>query len=103
MADNNSKGYIEHLNTGNMSDATTAFSSGIKEYNSIKTDVENATSALFSCWKGKGKTQFEKDYATIYRQLEDIEDILYELYDALVDAQAAYISTDQELGKNLTL
>lgn len=50
-----------------------------------------------------GKNQFEKDYNTIYQQLSDIGDIMYELYDALIDAQAAYIQADEEAAKLLTI
>lgn len=49
------------------------------------------------------KAQFEKDYTTIYRQLTDIADIMYELHDALIEAEAAYIQADEEAAKMLTI
>lgn len=58
---------------------------------------------MFLKWQGEGKNQFEKDYNTIYQQLSDIGDIMYELYDALIDAQAAYIQADEEAAKLLTI
>lgn len=100
---NESMGSIRSLNTGKMESAIKTFDNGIKEYNSIRTRVEQATNKLFGHWQGKGKTQFEKDYKTIYQQLTDIEDILYELYNALVDGESTYIATDQELAKQMTL
>lgn len=96
------KGSIRELDTSKMHSAILSFESGVKEYNSIKTKVELATTELFFHWQGKGKAQFEKDYSTIYRQLTDIEDILYELYNALIDGESTYISVDQQISKKIT-
>lgn len=94
---------VNHLDTNKFESTIATFKSGIEEYNTIKSDIEKTTNALFNYWQGKGKSQFEKDYTTIYRQLTDIADIMYELYDALVDAQAAYIQADEEAAKMLTI
>ena len=48
------------------------------------------------------KTQFEKDYNVIYLCLKDISEIMYELRDALIDAEAEYIKTDEECAKSFT-
>lgn len=96
-------GSVTYLNTNKFSTTVSAFKSGIEEYNSIRLGVESTSNALFTIWEGKGKTQFEKDYTTIYQQLTDIGDIMYELYDAIIDAQAAYISADEEAGKLLSI
>lgn len=102
MGSKNTTGNVNHLDTSVFDDAITAFKEGIQKYNTIKHDVETATNELFLYWYGKGKTQFERDYRMIYRQLEDIEDIMYELYNALIDAEAAYILADEETAKALT-
>lgn len=96
-------GNVEHIDTWKFSDAVTAFDKGVVEYNDIKKDVKNATTTLFTKWQGEGKKQFEKDYNTIFQQLTDIADILYELYDEIVDAQAAYVQTDEEMAKMMTM
>lgn len=97
------EGNVNFLDTHQFSTTIQAFKEGVQEYNEIRTDVERITNALFILWQGKGKKQFEKDYTTIYRQLTDIEDILYELYNSLIDAQAAYIQADEEAAKMLTI
>lgn len=96
-------GKVKHLNTKKFESTIAAFKSGIEDYNGIKSDVEKTTNALFNDWQGKGKSQFEKDYTTIYQQLTDIADIMYELYEALIDAEAAYIQADEEAAKMLTI
>lgn len=98
-----STGTVNHLDTKKFDSTIAAFKSGIEEYNSIKSDVEKTTNTLFNNWQGKGKAQFEKDYTTIYQQLTDIADIMYELYEALIDAEAAYIQADEEAAKMLTI
>lgn len=96
-------GTVTFLDTNKFSSAISTFKSGIEEYNTIKNGVERTSNSLFANWAGKGKTQFEKDYTTIYQQLADIADILYELYDALVDAQSVYIQADEEAAKMLNI
>lgn len=98
-----SSGSVTHLDTSEFHNAITAFRSGISDYNAIRSEVEQATIALFSDWEGEGKTQFEKNYNTLYRQLSDIADVMYELYGALADAEAAYIQADEETAKMLTM
>lgn len=96
-------GSVKYLDTNEFSTTVSAFKSGIEEYNSIKSGVEKTSNTLFTNWQGKGKTQFEQDYTVIYQQLTDIADIMYELYDALVDTQALYVAADEEAGKMLTI
>lgn len=100
MADSSN---VQHLDTSKFSSTIATFKTGIEEYNRIKNGVKSTTNDLFLKWQGEGKTQFEKDYNTIYQQLSDIGDIMYELYDALIDAQAAYIQADEEAAKLLTI
>ena len=90
---------VKHLDSERFGEVIKDFENGIKEYERIIDGVKTATSTLFIYWQGEGKKQFEKDYTTIYRQLEDVSDVLYDLRDALVDAQAAYIKTDEEIAK----
>lgn len=98
-----STGTVNHLDTKKFDSTIASFKSGIEEYNSITSDVEKITTTLFGSWQGKGKTRFEKGYTTIFQQLTDIADIMYELYDALIDAEAAYIQADEEAAKMLTI
>ena len=103
MSSKSGGGSVQYLDTNKFESAISAFNEGIKEYNDSKSTVERITNTLFANWQGEGKTQFEKDYTTLYRQLTDIADIMYELYDALVDAEAAYIKADEEASKLLTI
>ena len=90
---------VKHLDSERFGEVIKDFENGIKEYERIIDGVKTSTTKLFLFWQGEGKKQFEKDYTKIYRQLEDVSDVLYDLRDALVDAQAAYIKTDEEIAK----
>ncbi len=96
-------GYVNKLDGQTLVDAITVFSNGIETYNTIRTNVEKTSTALFETWRGKGRQQFETDYLNLYQQLEDISDIMYELYDLLVEASAAYTQADEETAKAFTM
>lgn len=98
-----SSGNVKYLDTNKFSSTIEAFRSGILEYNDIKFGIEKTTNSLFFNWQGEGKKQFEKDYVVIYQQLADIGDILYELQDAIIDAQANYVLTDEEIAKSIEI
>jgi len=94
---------VEFLETQKLLDATSTIDGCLKEYREIIRKISNTTNDLLGSWEGEGKTEFEKDYNTVYQQLSDISDIMYDLYDALVDADATYVQTDEELAKGMTM
>lgn len=98
-----SQGNVQHLDTEKFANTISTLKKSIAEYNDIKNEIKVTTDTLFEDWIGEGKTQFQKDYATLFRQLTDIADIMYELYDTLVEAEATYIKADEEAAKLLTI
>lgn len=94
---------VRYLETQKLTDAANTLDGCINKYNDVVKDIVSKTDQLLATWMGEGKTAFEKDYSTIYRQLEDISEVMYDLYDALIDAAATYIKTDEEIAKNLTM
>ncbi|SDI35940.1 WXG100 family type VII secretion target [Pseudobutyrivibrio sp. 49] len=98
----NSEGNLEYLDSKAFGAAIEKFSKGVTTYNDIIEGIKTTTSTLLENWKGEGRTQFEKDYNVIFLQLKDIGDILYDLRDALISAQAEYETTDDTYAKSLT-
>lgn len=94
---------VEFLDTQKLLDAANEVDDCLKEYKEIIKRISNTTNDLLDSWYGEGKEAFEKDYSTIYQQLSDISDIMYDLYDALVDADATYVQTDEEIAKGMTM
>lgn len=94
---------VKYLDTQKLLDAANKVDKCIKDYNAIVARIRNSTNDLIANWYGEGRKEFEKDYSTIYQQLTDISDIMYDLYDALVDADSTYVQTDEEIAKGLTM
>ena len=94
---------VNHIESQRLEDAAKLLDSGIKEYINIMKEISDATNDLTSSWYGEGKKEFEKDYTTIYQQLTDVSDIMYDLYDALVNAAAAYVQADEDIAKHMSM
>lgn len=94
---------VKYLESQKLLDAANTLNSCISDYNDVISKITSKTDQLLLTWFGEGKTAFEKDYSTIYRQLEDISEVMYDLYDSLVDADATYVQTDEEIAKGMTM
>lgn len=94
---------VKYLETQKLLDAANQINKCIEKYNKIIQEISTATVALTDSWHGEGCTEFEKDYSTIYQQLTDISDIMYDLYESLVDSDATYVQTDEDIAKSLTM
>lgn len=94
---------VKYLDSQKLLDAANKINGYIKEYNEIIKRISNATNDLVANWYGEGRREFEKDYSTIYQSLTDLSDIMYDLYDSLVDSDATYVQTDEEIAKGLTM
>jgi uncharacterized protein YukE len=93
-------GNVNHLDTINFNDTMTAYANYIQQFEGIVSSVNAAASTMVDNWKGKGCSAFEKDYKQVQLNLKDISDIMYNLRDALIDAQAEYIKTESALSKS---
>ena len=96
------KGTVRYLEVDGLKDTGLSFKNSIKKFESYVGDMKKHTSTLLSTWDGKGRDQFETQFTLMERQLNDISDVLYEIYEALVDAQGAYIDADEAVGKQIS-
>ena len=94
---------VRYLDSQKLKDGALDIEKYVKEYNEIIKSISRATQNLLDSWHGDGQKEFEKDYSTIYQSLSDISDIMYDLYDALIDADSTYVKTDEEIAKGLTM
>lgn len=94
---------VKYLESQKLLDAANSVDKCIKQYNEIIKRIEFSSRNLVANWYGEGRKEFEKDYATIYQSLTDINDIMYDLYESLVDADATYVQTDEEIAKGMTM
>ncbi len=92
---------LQHVDTDAMSSARTAYDNALSAYRSRKDDFKHIIEELLDHWEGDGKAAFEKDYKLLYRQLEDLQDVLMDLRKGLIDAQETFIQTDAEVSKSI--
>ena len=76
-------GQVNHLDT-------ISFNSTINAYSGY----------ILSHWDGVGRDAFEKDCKQVQINLRDVADIMYDLRDALTNAHAEYMKTDNSLSKS---
>lgn len=90
---------VEYLDVKGITDACKAFRDKIKDFDACVVEMDNATNDALRNWVGKGRNQFETQMDLMKSQLADISEVLYEIYDALADAETAYIDEDEAVAK----
>ncbi len=93
---------IRYLEVDGLKEACLGFRNTIQQFEKCVYSMENLTSNLLDSWTGLGRNRFETEYVVIKRQLSDITDELYDIYDALVDSQATYIDADETVAKEIS-
>lgn len=94
-------GNIKSLNTEHFGQAELDARALAGNVSDLRNDMNACKNALLSNWFGEGRTAFEKCYALVAQQLGDISDEVYALYDALCDAEAAYLEADQSAATDI--
>jgi uncharacterized protein YukE len=61
--------------------------------------MNKATNNVLRNWVGKGRNQFETQMSLMKKQLDDISEGLYDIYNALVDSEEGYIEEDENVAK----
>jgi len=98
------EGSIRTLNTANFANTISAYDNHISTYQSIVADVRNAVDTVTTDanWQGLGRMEFRNDRDQVLRNLEDIQDIMASMRDALIKAYDNYKSTDSHVASEFT-
>lgn len=96
MADEN----VRKLDTSSFNETISQYAAEIKKFETIVKNVNAAADRAIDNWKGKGRDAFEVDCRQVQTNLKDISDIMYEMRDALIEAHAEYMKTDEALSKS---
>ena len=91
---------VRKLDTISFNSTINEYKNHIKKFEEIVRKVNSITDTAVKNWKGKGRNAFEKDCKQVQLNLQDISDIMYDLRDALTDAHAEYMKTDNALSKS---
>lgn len=65
----------------------------------LKQNLDNSQVNLIENWHGKGSNMFQKKYHYLAQQLKDLSEELYEIANAIRDAEDAYIQADMDAAK----
>ena len=95
MAENNKPTIM----TEKINAAHTQISKIVERYKIINSEVAKTTEKVKENWVGEGRTEFESQYNLLICKIDDFGDTLKDIYDALVNAEAEYESTDDGLRK----
>jgi len=94
-------GNVKHLDTVEFNATVSRYEAHIKEFKGIVEEVNKIGDELLENWKGKGANAFEKDSGQVKLNLKDISEIMYDLRDALVNAETEYLKSDLAMAKNI--
>jgi WXG100 family type VII secretion target len=90
---------VQYLDVNGITEAAKTFRSNIDDFNQCVIDMNNATNNVLRNWVGKGRNQFETQMSLMKKQLDDISEGLYDIYNALVDSEEGYIEEDENVAK----
>ncbi len=69
----------------------------VSEYKDVNFKVEEITHQVKENWVGKGLNEFEHQYKTLIKKIDDFGDTLIDIYEALVQAQGEYDTADDNM------
>lgn len=91
------------INTGTIYNTHRIIKSIVDDYTAVNDEVYQITKTVKENWVGKGRNEFESQYNILIKKIDDFGDTLYEIYDALVDAEAQYEEQDDSLRQSFTM
>ena len=69
----------------------------VARYKEVNLEVAAITQKVKENWVGKGRNEFESQYNLLIKKIDDFGDTLQEIYEALVQAEADYETSDNDL------
>lgn len=69
----------------------------VESYKTVNLEVSKITQHVKENWVGEGRDEFESQYNLLIRKIDDFGDALKEIYDALVQAEADYETSDDQI------
>ncbi len=85
------------INTEKINAAHSKIKEIVEAYKNVNLEVSEITGVIKENWVGEGLNEFESQYNLLIKKIEDFGDVLIDIYDALVDAEADYEAGDDSL------
>lgn len=90
---------ITMIHTRPIDELALQFRDSIHQFESYRNKLDTISQNLMETWEGKGRNKFETQYYILRGQFKDISDELYDIYDALIGAETAYLDADNAISK----
>jgi uncharacterized protein YukE len=75
----------------------------VESYKDVNLKVSLITQKVKENWVGEGRNEFESQYNLLIRKIDDFGETLKEIYDALVQAEADYETSDDQMRQQFTM
>jgi len=85
------------IDTAKIFEAHSQIKAIVDYYKDANLEVSQNTSKIKENWVGKGRNEFETQYNNLIKKIEDFGEVLQDIYDALVEAEAQYETSDDGL------
>lgn len=69
----------------------------VESYKTVNLEVAQITKKIKENWVGEGRNEFQSQYDLLIKKIDDFGDTLQDIYDALVEAEAEYETSDDGL------
>ena len=92
-----------NINTGRIYETHRQIKVIVDSYKEVNLKVNDITAELRDNWVGAGRNEFESQYNILIRKIEDFGDILQEIYNALVNAEASYEDADDDIRQDFVM
>lgn len=91
------------INTAMIYDTHRQIKKIVEEYKEVNSKVAQITSEVNENWVGKGHNEFQSQYNLLIKKIDDFGDTLQDIYDALVEAEASYEDTDDDIRQDFVM
>ena len=75
----------------------------MEAYRQANSEVAHITAEVNENWVGQGQTEFESQYKLLISKIDDFGEILQDIYNALVEAEASYEDADDDMRQDFVM
>ncbi len=75
----------------------------VTSFSEINSEVAEITAMVKENWVGDARDEFEVQYKLLKSEIDDFGDALKDIYDALVETEAAYLETDDSIRQEIVM
>lgn len=90
---------LQSINTENMGEVVKTIRLAVKRYSQSKVKIKNLNNNLVTEWVGLSSNAYERQSKLLIGKMDDIEDELYELCEAIMESELKFMETDENLAK----